>query len=279
MGGKTKTTQNSTQTNNAYAPVNPVLQQGAGVMKDYVNNPASNAVYQGPRIADMSGDTLSGLEGLRNSSGANTSLDYLTNFLNSPQALEDNPQVKAMQDAIRRQVQATTNSTFSNSGMVGGTQHQGSLAKGLADGMAQPLFAAYENDQARRMQAAGLLPTVDQTIINNRMNAGQVQDSYAQNKINADMQKFEDERTAPIKAWSEVAPLAMQMGSQFGTTTNNSTTTQKTPLGQQLLGGAMAAAGMMTGMPGLGSSIGGLLGTSAPGVVGAPWTATVFPSK
>ena len=60
MSGKSKSTSNSTQTNTAYAPVKPVIDQGAGIMQDYLSNPNSTAVYQGPRVADMSGDTTAG---------------------------------------------------------------------------------------------------------------------------------------------------------------------------------------------------------------------------
>lgn len=250
MGGKTKSSSSSTQTNSAYEPVKPVIDQGASVMSGYLSDPNSNAVYSGPRVADMSSDTLAGIGAMRDSSGAATSSQYLKDMLGSGSG-SMNPQVQQMQDAIRRQVQAATNAQFSQAGMTGGTQHQGSMAKGLADGMAQPLFAAYENDMQRKMQAAGLLPQVDQQAITNRVGAGQIRDSYAQNKINADMQAFNENRTAPMKAWSEVAPLAMQMGSTFGTQKGQSTQTQsqsQSPL-SMIGGAAMAGAGLLSGNP------------------------------
>jgi hypothetical protein len=244
-------------------------------MSDYLSNPNSTAVYQGPRVADLSADTQTGQQMLRDSTGANTSQDYLMDLLNSTENIADNPQVRAMQDAIRRQVQATTNATFSNAGTVGGTQNQNVLAKGLADGLAQPLFQAWQTDQANKLQAAGLLPTVGQQIINNQLGAGEITDSYNQSKINADMQKFEDERTAPIKAWSEVAPTAIQLGQAFGTTTGKSKTTQNQSLGSQILGGALTAGGLMTGVPGVSSAVGGLLGQQGGNVALAPWTYSI----
>lgn len=269
MPGKTKSTSSSTQTNSAYQPVKPVIDQGAGIMQSYLSNPNSSAVYSGPRVASMSTDTLAGLGAMRDSAGAGASSQYLTDMLGSG-AGSMNPQVQQMQDAIRRQVMAATNAQFSRAGITGGTQHQGSLAQGLADGMAQPLFNAYENDMARKMQAAGLLPQVDQQAINNKIGAGQIMDSYNQNKINADMKAFEENRTAPMKAWSEVSPYAMQMGSAFGTQTGNSTTTSKqsqSPL-SMIGGGLMAGAGVLSGMPGLTSALGlgGMFGQPS-----APW--------
>lgn len=67
-------------------------------------------------------------------SSSQTSADYLTNLLNTPSNVADNPQVQAQQDAIRRQVQATSNSNFSNAGTVGSTINQESFSKGLFDG-------------------------------------------------------------------------------------------------------------------------------------------------
>ncbi len=252
MPGKSKSTSTSTQTNSAYAPVKPVIDQGAGIMQSYLSNPNSTSVYQGPRVADLSSDTQSGLDLMRNSTGANGAMDFYKQIMDTP-AGGNNPAIQAMQDSIRRQVMSANAAQFSNAGITGGTQHQGSLAQGLSDGLAQPLFASYENDMARRMAAAGGYQEADQTRIGNTMGAGQVMDSYNQSKINADMNKFEEQRTAPIRAWSEVAPMATQIGSTFGTQNGTTTQTSKQPLAQTIAGGALAAAGLASGFPQLGS--------------------------
>jgi len=260
MGGKSTTT--STQTNDPYKQVAPVIQQGSGIMQSYLNDPASNAVYSGPRVADLSSDTQAGLDLMRQSGGANQAYDFYSNLLNSG-AGTMNPQVQQMQDAIRRQVQAATNAQFSNAGMVGGTAHQESFAKGLADGLAQPLFAAYENDMARRMGAATGIMGADQQRIGNQLGAGEIIDSHNQARINADRELFEEQRTAPLRAWSEVYPMASDLGSRFGSSTQ--TQTQKTPLAQQIAGGAMMGVGLMSGIPGVAAGAGNLL-------QGAPWS-------
>lgn len=263
MGGKSKTTTKSTQTNNAYGPVKPVIDQGVGIMGDYLNNPNSTAVYGGPRVADLSADTQAGIDQLRASEGANTSKSYLTNLLNT-EAGGNNPAIQAMQESLRREVQGRINAQFSNNGVSGGALHQGAIAKGFSDALAQPLFAAYENDRNRQLSAAGLLTNVDQQIIGNQVGAGEIQDSWQQNKINADRQEFEERRTAPIRAWSEVAPLATQIGSTFGTQQGKTTQTTQTPVAQQVLGGALALGGLASGIPGLGN-----IGTST-----SPWSWT-----
>lgn len=270
MPGKSKSTsttnQNTTSQLTPYAQVAPALQQGGSIMSGYLSNPDSNAVYSGPRVADLSADTTAGLDMMRQSSGANDSMGFLKGILNT-QAGSGNPEVQQMQDLIRRQVLASNAGMFSKAGMTGGTQHQAVQSRGLADGMAQPLFAAYEADKGRQMQAAGLLPQVDQQRITNTLGAGNIQDSYNQNKINSDMQKFEEQRTAPLRAWSEVAPMAMQIGSQFGTQTGQSNTTQsqsQSPLAT-IGGGLMAGASLMSGNPMMAAGLfGGKTASAAP---------------
>lgn len=286
FGSKTKTTTNQTQTSNPYGPVSGVLNQGAGVMQNYLSNPASNAVYSGPRVADLSGDTQSALNMLRSSDGATSAMDYFKGVMNAPQAsgggFGTNPYIQQMQDAIKRNVMATNNSLFSSAGMTGGTQHQESLAKGLADGLAQPLFAAYENDanrqltqsendRNRRMTAAGSLSGLDQQRINNQIGAGEILDSYNQSKINAGKQLFDETRTAPMKAWGEVAPLAIQMGSAFPTTNSSRTSVSKESqgLGNTILGGAMAGLKVLGGISGAAAGLGSLTSGSSSA---APWT-------
>lgn len=269
MGGKTKQTSSSTQTNTAYAPVKPVIDKGASMMGAYLDNPSSSAVYGGPRVADLSKDTRAGLDLMRRSSGANQSMGFLGGLL-SGGAGETNPQVAQMVDKIRRDVLAANASQFSRAGMTGGTQHQESLSRGLADGMSQPLFAAFENDMGRKMQAAGLMPQVDQQRIGNQLGAGQIMDSWNQSKLNADRGAFEENRTAALRPWTEVAPYATQLGSAFGTQTGNSTSTTKQSQSPAAMigGGLMAGAGVLSGMPGLTSALGlgGMFGQSS-----APW--------
>ena len=261
MGGKTKTSSTSSQTNQAYAPYKPVVDQGAQISQDYLNNPNSTAVYGGPRVADLSADTQAGIGQLRGSQGATASRDYLTGLLGQG-AGSNNPQIQALQDKLTREAQARVNAQFSASGTTNGTQHQQSFSQGIGDALAQPLFQAYENDSNRQLQAANMLPGVDQGIINNRLGAGEIQDSYNQNKINADRGAFEERRTAPIRAWNEVGPQAAQIAAQFGTQQGKQTQSTQTPVAQQVLGAGLAAAGLASGIPGLGS-----LGTSS-----SPWS-------
>jgi hypothetical protein len=130
MGGKTKQTSNSTQTNTAYAPVKPVIDRGAGIMQGYIDNPNSTAVYGGPRVAPLSSDTNRGLDMMRGSQGANDAYGFFKSVMDTP-AGSNNPAVAAMQDKIRRQVMASNAAMFSNAGTTGGTQQQESLARGL----------------------------------------------------------------------------------------------------------------------------------------------------
>lgn len=276
FGSKTKTSSNSTATSKttAWEPLQGTLGKGADLLDGYLSNPGSNAVYSGPRVAPLSADTQRGVKMLRDSKGATDSANFMRGIMGGG-AGGMNPQVAAMQDQIRRQVMGQVASQFSNAGTVGGTANQEVLSRGLADGMAQPLFAAYENDMGRKMQAASSLPGIDQQRITNAVGAGGIMDSYKQSKINADMKAFDERRTAPLKAWSEIFPMVQSLGGQFGTQTQDQTSTQTQKqgggLGQQILGGLMMAGGMATGMPGLGMGAGGLFGGGGNAAL-APWT-------
>lgn len=236
----------STQRTDPHSSVSGVINTGGQIMNDYLSNPNSTAVYDGPRVADLSADTEDGLRMMRESTGANGAMDYYRGILGSEMGTA-NPHVQSMIDQAQRASQAATNASASRSGMVGGSNHQFNSARGAADATAGYLFQDYENSMGRRERAAGGLMSADQTRIGNMTGAGQVRDAHSQNLVNADRQEFEERRTAPLRAWSEVAPLASDIGSRFGTSTTTQRNSQST--GSQILGAGMAGLGLLSGNP------------------------------
>lgn len=131
--------------------------------------------------------------------------------------------------------------------------------------MAQPLFAAYENERNRMDAAAGNIGNADNMISNNYLTAGQVLDSHAQNVLNANKQAFEDQRLAPVRGILEAMPTISGIGSSYGTQTGQSRSSSKVPIGQQIMGGAMIGASAMSGFPGFTNGMGNMIS-------GAPWS-------
>lgn len=270
MGSKKQTT-NTSQTSqaSAWAPAQPYLQSGVQGLGDWMTGQGATS-YQGPRVADMSDTTLSAIDKLKQSSGATTASNYYNDVLSGNWLDQGNPYMTRLQDAVKASVMPTINSQFSANGLVGSTAHQGVMSRELGRAMAEPLFNAYENERSRMDNAAGQLPNVDQIINGNYLQAGNILDQYSQNLVNAQQAQFEADRMAPVQGILQALPTINQIGSQYGTQTSNGTSTSKTstPLAQQILGGAMMAGGLASGIPGMGM-IGQGMGNM---IQGAPWS-------
>lgn len=252
MGGsKTKT---KTQAD-PWAPAQPALQQQLSGVQAHLSNPQAFQTYQGPRVAQMSGTTRAGLDDLAASAGGRTSADYLSGVIGGNFF---NPAIGQLQEAVRAGVAPSINSAFSSAGLTGSSQHQGMLAKGLSQGMAQPLFNAFENDQARRLQAAGMLPGISTANAQNAITAGVMGEDYEQRNIDAARESFEEQRLAGLRPILETLPVTTGIGGLGGT--SNSVSKTSTPFGQQVLGGAMMGASVL-GAPWGAGTVGGMIGS------------------
>lgn len=241
MSGSSKQTTKSTQTRSPYDPAQPAINQSISGIQSWLSNPASSAAYEG----GMSDWTQQGLGNLAASSGATQSRDYLQDVLSGKFLAADNPWQADLDASIRASVMPSVNSTFSNAGMAGSTPHQQSLTQGLTSGLAAPRYQNYMAERAAQGQAAGLLPQVDSQISQNLLTAGQTSEAY-------DRAKWEEERLAGLRPYLETQGLLQGYGSMGGTTTSESSSKSKTPIGEQILGGTMMGVRALTGMPGIG---------------------------
>lgn len=253
MSNKSKSTQNtrSTQQNTAYQPAQPGIDRGLGMAGSYLSDPNSQGVFGGQRVADLSGNTQQGMAGLAGNQGYGKSAEFYGNTLDGNYLDAGNPYIGQVQRQVQDSVMPGINATFGRSGMTGSTIHQNQLAQGLSNGMAGHLFANYENERNRQMQAAGQLPAMYGQQARDQLTAGGIQDQQNQNMINADMTRFEQQRTAPIRAVSEAMPHLMQGGQAFGTqnSTQNSTSSSSPSQFSTVMGAGMMGLGALTGMP------------------------------
>lgn len=297
MSGKSKQTtttrQRTTQTGQQrgggwsqrgpWEEVLPGLKSGIGTLTDWMGSPSAMQTYGGPRVADLSGKTQRGLSSLFRNDGYGASEDYYKNVLDGDYLNEGNPYVGQVQQAVMDSVMPGINATFARSGMTGSTVHQNQLATGLSNGMAQPLFANYENERNRQMSAAGALPGMMRQRGLDQIMAGSVTDQHRQNILNARMAAFNEARDRPMAVIQSGLPMLLQAGGMFGRNSNESwgqnsgrsntngtsqTTSSPSPF-SQILGGGMMGLGMMSGIPGLGMS--GMFGGGSPSY--APMTA------
>ena len=266
MGGSKK--QTTKTESNPWAPAQPALQQQLAGVQAYLSNPQSYQAYQGPRVAQMSDATRAGLDELALASGGRTAADYLSGVIGGDFF---NPAINDLIEAVRANIAPSINSAFARAGMTGSTTHQGILAKALAQGMAQPLFQAYEADQARRLQAAGMLPSISAGNALAAIQAGQIGESYDQRNIDAARQAWEEQRMAGLRPILETLPVTTGIGGLGGTSTSQ-TKQSGGGLFDSILGTGMMGAAIL-GAPWGGSTIGGLIGTGLGNMaMGAPWS-------
>lgn len=260
MGGKTTTKQSSTQEQNPWAPTIEPLKQGTNILNAHLKDPNANQVYGGQRVAGLDQMTNQGL-GMFGAGIGNQSIDYLRDVVGGKYLSAGNPYVSQVQDAVRSSVTPSINATFSNSGLTGSSQHQGILARGLSEGIAQPLFANYENERNRQMQSAGGLASLEQQNAENMIRGGGLRQAQNQAELDAQRMQFEEERTKGLRGFQDVYPMLSQIAGMGGTSTTNSKSTQsQQPNGLAIAGGLGALGlGLATGGAGFGA-LGGLGG-------------------
>lgn len=285
QSSQTQLTSN-TQTANPYAPTVPGLESGISGLTSWMTSPEATSVYSGPRVAAMSGDTSAGLDRMASGGALPQVQDAL---LATMRGDAYNPYNSALEDAARARVMQSVNSRISASGMApGSTPDQALLSRELTQALAPIQSADWNNNEARKLQAASMLPGISQGITQGMIGAGQAREAYDQANIEADIAKFNEGKQAAIAPYATALPLLSQLGGQFGTQTSSgtgqtsgtSTTTSQTqpsPL-QTALGVGMMGASLLNpvgGMLGAASSGGGVLGALNAGQLGNVGQSTV----
>lgn len=233
----------------AYGPAKSGIDQGLGMAGAYLNSPGSQEVYGGQRVADLSDPTMQGIEGLTNNAGYGKAADYYSSVLDGDYLNKGNPYLEDVKNSVMANVMPGINATFGRAGMTGSTIHQNQLTSGLSNAIAPYMFQAYEAERGRQQGAASNLPAVLAGQARGQLTAGSILDQHNQDVINADMTRFEQERTAPIRVVGEAMPYLLQGGQAFGTQsgTSNTSGTTTTESSQSPFQTAMGAAMMGLG--------------------------------
>lgn len=212
----------------------------------------------------MSGSGISGNQGLQ-------TLNKMAS------ASDSNPYLDAMYNRANNKAQASLNANFSKAGRYGSGAHEAASAD-AANNLATQLYGeAYDSDQNRRLSAAegaGQLYNqgVGQQILGANAaqslgnqaytdsaalsEAGGIMDDYNQQKINADIDRYNYNAQRPLSALSAYNQLIQ--GNYGGT----STSTGKQSGGSNTLGNV--AGGALAG-----GGIASLLGASNPWIAAA----------
>lgn len=299
MGGSTKTTQQQSSVTDPWKPTQQPLNDIIGKLSPTIGNTGLNSTessaldqlslnaqqgnpYAG-QIGSLATDLLGG--GINRTAGAQGAYDSLntrlTPFANgdfvNPQS---NPALQGYLDTITNDIQNRVNSQFAAAGRDLSGANTGAMSRGIAEGVAPTLLNAYNTERDRQLGAAntlysagnqttGLLSGLDQQALANRTQgvdasqaALQANDSAAQQQLAIEAQR----RGIPLQNISDITgilgPIA-QLGQQSNSTT---TSTQKTPLGQQILGGLLGGVGLAGQLGGFGQT-GWLYGKNGGGLL------------
>lgn len=195
--------------------------------------------YTGDRFAGMNADQTQALDMIRQQAGSGVqgqAESALGQFL---QGGQENPyltqQIQKAQtetaDAYNRQVrpnqvmQAVQSGSFGNANVMDAQAKQDSqLQQNLGDIASGMRFNAYSTDQANKMQALGLSPSIQQAGYTNAgqlLNAGNVQQNQAQDQADFQYQQFQEQQNDPYKKLQAMSGVFGTPGFQTQTTTQS----------------------------------------------------------
>lgn len=171
--------------------------------------------YTGQRYADLNGTQQAGIgmvqdRALNGSATMNNAEQNLNQFI---QGGNTNPYLDSMVQKAQDSVKSNFNTSAVNSGSFGNSGLQQQYAAGLTDVATQMYGNAYNADQANRMQAIGMAPTFGNAAYQDAgqlLNAGNLQQQQAQNKLDFGYQQYQDQQNAPYKKLQTIGGVVGQ---------------------------------------------------------------------
>ncbi len=214
--------QTTVQNNEPYEAARPLIDQGLADAQNLYNQGGFNIEpYGGQLVADYDpfrGQADAAAPGAVNAAlgGAGQAHGLLSNQMNADWY---NPALQGVADNVIADVMPAINSTFAGAGRTGGGLHQQHLAKGLASGLSNAYYDAFNNQQNRAMTAAGMLPGVNNAAfgaLDYLSGRGEDRQSYAQSQIAADALQHQQAQTGELNALQDYLSLSSGAGSMFG---------------------------------------------------------------
>lgn len=213
MSKKTKSTNEQTP----WAPAVPLLQDVITRTQELGPDGFRVDPYEDQRVADLSPETLAGMQGLSQGSAVTPmAMDAFSGFLNNDTQSRAFDQMKATTLADTK---AALGSTLAGGGLNTGLGMQ-SFGRGMADAVGGLEYGAWNDAQNRKMQALGMAPQMQglgTTDANNQLRAGGIRGAHNQANIDADMARYYEDQTADQNALSQYANLSAMMGGMGGT--------------------------------------------------------------
>lgn len=232
MGSSSTTVQN----NQPYEAAQPGINQGLADAQSLYNAGGFNVQpWEGDLVADRTGYQMAADAAapgaVFGAMGAGGAAQQAALRAMDPRASE------AVRARVIEDIMPSINSTFANSGMFGSSLHQQNLAKGLSSGLAEVEDMA----QARALQAAGMVPGLNQAqfgALDYLSGVGAQQQAQEQAEIEAQVFQDQQRQSAEVAALQDYLSLMSGAGSMFGV---QSSRTRQSPGALGLLGFGMQA--------------------------------------
>lgn len=244
MGSKQTTTQKA----DPWAPLQPYLESG---IKDAADLYKSG----GFEISPYGGKMVAGYDPMRAQADEGMQGAYQNAMDMSQQgqaaltaAMDPNARSAGWDQVLTNTVNKIMpgiNSSFAGSGMTGSGLHAQNLAKGLGAGVADVENQAWQQNQNRALQAAGMLPGMagmQFNALDAMREAGKDRQGQEQQEISAKILKDQQGKSQQLSALQNYLSLMSGVGGQFGSQT--STQSQNTGL-MGMLGFGLQAAPLL----------------------------------
>jgi hypothetical protein len=222
MGSKSTTTQKA----DPWAPAQPFILEG-------LNDASELYKAGGFNITPYEGDMVAGYDPMRAQAdaGVQTAYGNAMNWANQGQQtlsgmMDPNARSAGWNQVVQNTINGIMpgiNSSFGGSGMTGSGLHAQNLAKGLSAGVADIENQAWQQNQNRALQAAGMLPQMAGMQFNAAdalRAAGVDRQQQTQQEISADVLKDQQAKTSELSAIQNYLALTSGLGGQFGSQTS-----------------------------------------------------------
>jgi hypothetical protein len=241
-GGQTAT---SYQTSGPPAYLQPYLRSGAAQAQAIYNSSAPQ-YYPGSTVAAASPATqawrqAAAARGLNGSPVNAAAGGYLQGVLGGDYLRQGNPYQGALNQSIYDAVIPTVESQFSLGGRYGSPAMGSEMTRQIADAIAPSAYGNYQQERGNQQAAAGMAPSVagaDWQDLAGLQAAGESQDAYGQNLLNANIDKWNYNQNLPYNKLNQY--MSLLLGGNWGTQGTSTQTTPRDGLGG-FLGGLLGA--------------------------------------
>lgn len=268
MGGKKQTV---SQKSEPWSASQPFLKDALGQAQNLFNTGQFSATpYGGKRVAGFGDATQGAQQGILDiAAGGAPGTEAARNTLMGMMSGSGFSDMQGVRKNILGGAIPAAAAMFSGSGMTNSSSAMDGVGRAATEALAPFEYGAYENQQNRAMQAAGMMPGMDAAMYNPMLMQGQVgaqQDAMAQRLIDARMGKHYEREGQAAANFQPYLNAIMGLG---GMGSSGSTTSPQpgTGLGPAVMGGlgmygTLAGAGLGGGIPGIGGLLAGLAGLS-----------------